>query len=218
MSKIQLRGICQCCGREQAVVNGNMSKHGYTVEQGWFQGVCSGEHYAPMNVSREQTDKIVAAVRAEVVEILARVEDLKAGKIVPTEVKTDRMDPTTRKAVVIAWADASEYQRKQAVQRAIWNNEGRARQGEQFADYLEKKADQVFGTDLKEVKMDGKPQIEVGSKVKVNGTIRVVTKIGYAVARGVGPSLNGKSIEHVWFEYNGNEYKAPKRFARLVTE
>lgn len=35
--KTQTRGICQCCGREQAVLNGTgfMSQHGYTVKNGW---------------------------------------------------------------------------------------------------------------------------------------------------------------------------------------
>ena len=37
--EIQIRGNCQCCGKEQAVVGGLMSKHGYTVENGWFSGV-----------------------------------------------------------------------------------------------------------------------------------------------------------------------------------
>lgn len=62
-TKIQLRGNCPCCGRDQAVLaSGRMSKHGYTVEQGWFQGVCSGDSHAPMQKDRVVTDRIIAQV------------------------------------------------------------------------------------------------------------------------------------------------------------
>lgn len=44
----QERGQCAICGRDCAVSYGNVSKHGYTVEQGYFSGACYGSgraHY-----------------------------------------------------------------------------------------------------------------------------------------------------------------------------
>ena len=63
MKDNQIRGHCQCCGNQQAVVSGHMSKHGYTVEHGWFQGVCTGESYKPIELERTVTNKIMAAVK-----------------------------------------------------------------------------------------------------------------------------------------------------------
>jgi len=70
----QIRGNCQCCGNQQAVVGSMMSKHGYTVDGGWFNGVCSGRNHVPLQVSREHTDLIVAQVRMEVPELIAKAD------------------------------------------------------------------------------------------------------------------------------------------------
>lgn len=51
---IQHRGNCQVCGRLHAVVKGKVAKHGYTVKDGWFEGACNGQFYAPMQHSTEK--------------------------------------------------------------------------------------------------------------------------------------------------------------------
>ena len=71
-TKIQLRGNCQRCGREQAVLapSGTMAKHGSTDKGGWFIGGCSGHNYGPMQEDISVTRDIVATVRADVAKLL----------------------------------------------------------------------------------------------------------------------------------------------------
>lgn len=56
MPKATHLGTCQICGRKQKVSNnksslGKLSKHGYTVEWGWFNGVCAGAVELPFEKS-----------------------------------------------------------------------------------------------------------------------------------------------------------------------
>jgi len=41
-TRLQTRGICSICGKEQAVHKNNMVHHGYTVDYGIFNGSCVG--------------------------------------------------------------------------------------------------------------------------------------------------------------------------------
>jgi hypothetical protein len=51
-------GTCQLCGREHAinVKTGEIAKHGYTVDYGFFSGTCRGAGYQPLQISREHLD------------------------------------------------------------------------------------------------------------------------------------------------------------------
>ena len=146
-SIIQIRGNCQCCGNQQAVVNGLMSKHGYTVEHGWFSGVCSGRNYAPMQVNRTHTDKIVVEIRAEVPKLLAQADKVKAGEITPTTINIRKGS----QKMEIAYADAKPHQQSQACDSMERSLRNRARAGEQFAKALGEIADKVHGIALIEV-------------------------------------------------------------------
>lgn len=149
-SAVQLRGICQCCGREQAVTNGRLAKHGYTVEQGWFQGVCSGANYAPMNKDRSQTDRIIASVRAEVAELQQLVKKLESGKAKPKTAQGP-YNVQKREYDQVPYDEAPEYAQKDALRSLIWKTTRRAEMGTSFADMMEGLANTVFGTELREV-------------------------------------------------------------------
>jgi len=153
MSKIQVRGNCQCCGRQQAIVGGLMSKHGYTVEHGWFSGVCSGNRYAPMQKSRAETDSIVANIRAEIPKLLAKAEQVENGTLFPEFVIKMFYNAETRKREekIIPFADASEYDKRDAVKRMAWSLKSRASSGESFSNQLESIANEVHGTELVKV-------------------------------------------------------------------
>jgi hypothetical protein len=213
MSKvnIQIRGNCQCCGNDQAVVRGYSSKHGYTVNNGWFNGVCSGQHYEPVQVSRVQADKVIEAVLSSVAELKETAAKVEAGKIKPKTIVTGYGKNSTE----IHFANGTLKQQEQAVFILTQALKHRIRAGEDFAAYLKKVADENHGKPLREVAVS-KPGIEVGSVVKVLGSVVTVTKIEYRVARGVGPSLNGQWIEHIHYEQDGKSRVYPKRFARLV--
>jgi hypothetical protein len=168
-NKTQTRGICQCCGREQAVLaSGFMAKHGYEVKDrgdgGWFHGVCSGQHHKPMQIERAQADRIIASVRADVVSLLARAADLKVGKVFPDLAASYQRDDKGR-TVMVSYLEAEAWQQRDAVTAAIYKAEQRARAGESFANGLSKIADEYHGQPLRIVaKEDGPAPILNGDK------------------------------------------------------
>lgn len=158
-NKTQTRGNCPCCGRDQAVLaSGRMSKHGYTVENGWFNGVCGGDRFAPMQVQREVTDQIVAQVRDDVKKLEARAAALKAGRETlglvakPNEFVRRGQTPT-----MVEWKDLNDYQRADALRSVIYGCESRARAGTSFANDMEALVNAVHGQPLKVVELEAAP-------------------------------------------------------------
>lgn len=140
----QIRGNCQCCGRLQAVKNGHMSKHGYTKQHGWFAGVCSGERYAPMQITREQTDKVIADITAEIPELIAKADQVKAGNLTPKFIVVGRYDNKKE----ILFADADKHQQARAVYSLEWSFRNRASSGKIFIATLDEIAEEKHGTEL----------------------------------------------------------------------
>lgn len=167
--KTQTRGICQCCGREQAALNGTgfMSQHGYTVENGWFNGVCGGHQFAPMQKSTAITYKIIADVRDQCEHLEIEIENLRNGSKHPEQVRA-RDFPE----VMVPWNEASDWQQKRGVDRAIWGAESRIRAGRSFANDMEQLAMTVYGTDLKVVTIEDAPKpVEIGEKRKASNGV-----------------------------------------------
>ena len=171
MTSTQIRGTCQCCGRQQAVVGGMMSKHGYTVDNGWFNGVCSGRNHVPLQVSREHTDIIVAQVRADISNLIAAADGVKAGVITPNKIKL-------RIGFEIPFAEGSERQQITACNSLEWSLRSRASSGVSFADGMEKLATKLHGTALIEIAKKEAPEfIGVGHQKSANGTIYTCTSV-----------------------------------------
>jgi hypothetical protein len=160
---IQLRGHCQCCGRLQAVPNGFMSKHGYQVKEGWFQGVCSGERYAPIERDRAQADSIVAMVRGECAALRDQAAALRAGEAKPVHAKSGNRVPDPSKRYweledeLVPFDQAPRHYQVEAVEAAAWKAQRRAEVGESFAAFLEGVANEYHGKALIEVKADAGP-------------------------------------------------------------
>lgn len=150
--KTQQRGNCQCCGRDHAV-NGTVAKHGYTVEMrgmgGFFKGGCRGHRFVPMQVSREQTDRIAADLRAQAVVLNRWADNYESGKTTPTEATVGY----GRNKKTIAWADASKVEQHEELQRLICSNRNEARGYLSFADQLQALATNVHGQPLRTVKV-----------------------------------------------------------------
>ena len=64
-TKATHKGTCQVCGRLQKLPAGSLSKHGYTVEWGYFSGVCPGAHELPLEQDRSVLDRIMVELEAE---------------------------------------------------------------------------------------------------------------------------------------------------------
>jgi hypothetical protein len=141
----QIRGNCQCCGRQQAVVNGLMSKHGYTVKDGWFSGVCSGRNYNPIQVSRTTTDKIIADISAEIPELIAKAEKVKSGEMTPKTIKL-RFNKGE-----IPFEQGDRRQQSDARTSLEWAYRNRARAGQEFVKTMTEVADKFHGQQLIEV-------------------------------------------------------------------
>jgi len=153
MQTTQLRGNCQCCGRQQAVVGKWMAKHGYTVEHGWFQGACSGESSEPMQVSRTRTDNIVAQVRADVAKLLEQKNKLEAGTAKPEFINRG----IGRTPDLIPFAEGDKFDQQKAVNQAIHGLIIKAEMGTDFANALVEIADKYHGTPLIEVEKKEPP-------------------------------------------------------------
>lgn len=152
----QLRGNCQCCGRQQAVLGtGRISKHGYTVENHWFSGVCQGEHYLPLQKSRDQADEIVDRVRTDCDELERTANAYREGKAHPARIAK----PVYRHGEdqTKAWEEATAGERELGIQSAIYQIESRVRGGRAFADMLEQLANDRHGQPLFEVEVETGP-------------------------------------------------------------
>lgn len=155
-TKTQIRGTCQCCGRDQAVIGRRMSKHGYTVEHGWFAGVCRGQNFEPMQTEREEADRICREVAADCDELDVRAAALKAGTAHPAICKGSWL-PAERRYAEIAWADAASWQQESAKADAIFRAEQRAKMGRDFVRDLQLLAARTFGQPLREVRASDAP-------------------------------------------------------------
>lgn len=179
-TKTQIRGICQCCGRDQAVMaSGRMSKHGYTVEAGWFSGVCRGQNHQPMQVNRGEADAICREVAADCDKLEARLAGVKAGTILPTDAPSYSRDArgyTIRQP----YETAESWHQESAVRELSWKLAQRAAVGRQFVAQLQALADRYHGQPLRVVPAAEAPAPIVSGEQRVaaNGRILTATTVG----------------------------------------
>ncbi|HDR9163663.1 TPA: hypothetical protein QDB28_004067 [Burkholderia vietnamiensis] len=173
--KTQIRGNCQCCLRDHAVLkSGHMSKHGYEVKNGWFKGVCSGQYHKPLQQDRTHLDLIVATIREEATNLAHRALGLRDGSVKP---QTAKEGPWS-KAKEIPFAEASKHQQQHAIELALHIAESRSRNGFKLADQMVEFADKVYGAALREVKVEAGPApIKLGEKRISSGNGRVLEAI-----------------------------------------
>lgn len=153
--KIQLRGNCQRCGALQAATFGGVAHHGYTVKNGWFEGVCNGHGYPPIQVRRDTADHMIAAVRADVADLERKLPLMKAGRILPALAAGKLIigGPKSGTREKIPFAEADQFAQRDAVKAMLWSTESRIRAGTSFAKDFEALVERVHGTPLIEVKL-----------------------------------------------------------------
>jgi len=155
--RIQLRGNCQCCGRDQAV-NHVVAQHGYEVKNrgmgGYFSGVCSGHQFVPMQVSRDVTNSVVRGCRDDAARLDERAAALRDGTVTPETVQ-GRYNTAKGEYDRLPFAQGTVYQKRDAVEIETYRCEARARAARSAADDLEKLADRVHGQPLREVVIPG---------------------------------------------------------------
>ena len=72
------KGTCQICGASQKLPKGQLSKHGYTVDYGFFSGVCTGAHGLPFEQSTDLIEGVIQSVADQRIETINIAESLKA--------------------------------------------------------------------------------------------------------------------------------------------
>lgn len=142
---MQIRGNCQCCGKQQAIVNGFMSKHGYTVNHGWFSGVCSGRNFAPLQISRKHTDDLIVQIINEIPELLAKADKVKLGEILPEFCEIRKGFGKREK---ISFSDATAKQKYDARNSMEWDLRNRAYAGKNFITEMSELANKFYQTEL----------------------------------------------------------------------
>lgn len=59
-TRAEFQGTCQICGSMQKLPRGVLSKHGYDVRWGFFNGVCTGAGHLPFEQSKDLIEDAIA--------------------------------------------------------------------------------------------------------------------------------------------------------------
>lgn len=205
---IQLRGHCQYCGREQAVMDGHMSHHGYTVPNGQFVNTCDGQQHKPVQRERKMADIICVSHLAQAERSAATAEAYRSGRKLPDTVLMDtkyvrQRDPVTGimpkghwDEIRVPYAEAPAYKQQQEVQRKVHAFEQDAQANRAFAEFLAAVVKEFHGKELRKVDKADKPApICIGDKRASAGWGTVVcTSVdrGRVYFRQATPGANGK--------------------------
>lgn len=176
-----------------------LAKHGYTVDWGFFNGVCQGAEAKPLEHDHSLTDAIIISLRNDADISDKRAADLKSGAVEPKFFKRDKWNVQLRKFENIECRrdELSEYEQEQQIAGAAYRAEHKARSMRSHADMLVKLIETRFGQQL--IPVARKHELSVGDRVQLGGKSGVlceVTEIKRQIARGCGPYMNGKLLLH----------------------
>lgn len=217
-NKATHRGTCQACGRLQCVPSNLLAKHGYTVDWGFFNGVCTGSDRKPLEVEKTLTESIIKQLRETVApQADKRAADLRAGVVFPKWTK-EKIVEGKFKTVEVAREELSEYNQQQQVAGAAFQAESRARSARLHASALEGLILGRHGQPLVPI-VEDKKELKAGVRVQLGGAkgeIFEIVEMKHQVARGCGPYLNGQNILHaiVKRESDGRVTAVPARSIR----
>ena len=79
MAKATHYGHCQCCGALQKLPSGLLSNHGYTVEHGWFEGVCYGARHLPFEQSKDLIEGLIKRAQERAQELRKEADEYLAN-------------------------------------------------------------------------------------------------------------------------------------------
>lgn len=190
MTKIQLRGHCQCCGRQQAVVRGTIAQHGYTVQDGWFQGVCKGHIWSPVEHDREIIDKQIAGIRMQCDGFLMAAQAIEDGDV-PSKLPAYRWIENRQTKVLVPVAEMTDRERTEAIRNEIFSLRRRAEIGQKAADFMAMVANTFHGKNLIEVEARPSPEQIVDGERRLHPN------------RGIVVTCTMSDRGKVFFKYEG---------------
>jgi len=97
MAKATHTGTCQCCGATQKLPNGDLSKHGYTLENGWFNGTCLGAGSMPFEQGKGLIEKFIEMAKQSIIDNTAKCEEIESTCTGLTWRRSYRTDSEARK-------------------------------------------------------------------------------------------------------------------------
>lgn len=210
MTKTQLRGHCQCCGREQAVTRGSMAHHGYTVQDGYFSGKCQGHKYAPIEQKRDIADMLIAQVTADAIKFRAQAEALKAGTLKPQLAKSgNRLQETIKGRVKFVdhycpFDEAPAHFQAEEIRSDIWRTEQRARAAESWADSMTRIVNEYHGQQMRVVVVV-EPEALVPGEQRIDANGRTLTysytraaRVHWKLTKEDGRTFNGWTGVQAW--------------------
>ena len=72
------KGHCQVCGAQQKLPNGVLSQHGYTVDWGFFNGVCQGAKHLPYEQSCDLVKESIEWAEAALASTIEEAAEIRA--------------------------------------------------------------------------------------------------------------------------------------------
>lgn len=217
------RGTCQACGRAQANFKGFIAKHGYTVDWGYFNGVCGGAERLPLEQDKTYALHIIDVMRNEVAPANdQRAADLRSGAVEPDWFKRVLNVPHVYGAgkysdVPCTRAEIADNVAEQQVRNAAYECERHAANARSHANSLEKLIAARHGQPL--MPISTRTELAVGDRVNRGNAkkpdLREVVAIEYRRCTGCGPYMNGKSMLHAILKApSGATYAVPTRSIR----
>lgn len=149
-------GICQACGRRQAIHihTGKIAKHGYTTDWGFFNGTCQGSDHAAL----EQETELNLDIVKQLGTLAAGLDAEAAGDINTVSVEVGRQIVRGRRVPEYRVMNRAEFEATQPAYRKFDDavelvRTRLRRQAEAFRAHaadLDKLRDQVHGQPLAE--------------------------------------------------------------------
>lgn len=167
-------GHCQHCGRLQASSprkEGFIAKHGYNVDHHYFSGTCSGSDKAPLEISHSYADEIISSCVSAANSHDIEAEALRRGESFPYRCRKGETyhGHGRYETVWVTWAEASEYLRKQQVEREIDEHVRDAKFMRSHAKFLTDLKASVFGQPLRRVPPSTTVLVKVGAQFTITG-------------------------------------------------
>lgn len=147
-------GICQICNRPHAFnkKTGKIAQHGYTVEYGFFNGVCAGSDEQPLQNDRTIADKMILQLTSASRSLNAQIQK---GSTAIKHIRRSHRDDN-KLFTAETWSETDmrfNYYRDtwgEAQQRELKDMERRAMSFREFAIDIACRADEIFSTPLTE--------------------------------------------------------------------
>jgi hypothetical protein len=151
MTKATHNGTCQRCGAQQAIKKGVLVNHGYSVLDGWFEGICSGTGHPPLEQDTGYAEETVRFCREKAADLATFTADEVKTLAVRVRVgnfKYDTVQMTTEEYATYARGNLSALKLGIMIEHRVWQVHHQSRTLVEHAEMLAERIKTVFGQPL----------------------------------------------------------------------